>query len=80
MYTSYHSSIKASKFPQCLKLADITPLCKAFEKNQKERYRPGSILPDVKNLQKMSKSFKQIFKICFSKISFQIISMVSVKL
>ena len=28
MCTSYHSSIKASKFPQCLKLADITPLCK----------------------------------------------------
>ena len=28
--TSFNSSIKTSKFPQCLKLADITPLYKTF--------------------------------------------------
>ena len=26
LFTSFHSSIKTSKFPQCLKLTDITPL------------------------------------------------------
>ena len=26
LFTSFHSSIKASKFPQCLKLTDITTL------------------------------------------------------
>ena len=26
LFTSFHSSIKTSKFPQCLKLTDISPL------------------------------------------------------
>ena len=34
--TSFKSSIKTSKFPQCLKLADIRPLYKKGKNDQKE--------------------------------------------
>ena len=38
-------AIKTYNFPNCLKLADITPLHKKARKGNKENYRPISILP-----------------------------------
>ena len=37
LWTSLTDSIKTSKFPQCLKIADITPLYGKNKKNQNER-------------------------------------------
>ena len=55
--TNFNSSIKTSKFPQCLKLADVTPLYKKGKNDQKENYRPES------NLSNLSKIFERcIFK------------------
>ena len=54
---SFNSSINTSKFPENLKLADITPAYKKGKKDIKGNYRPVSILPNL------SKIFeKQIFK------------------
>ena len=47
-------TIKTSNFPSCLKLADITPLYKKGRKNNKESYRPVSIL------RTLSKIFERI--------------------
>ena len=55
--TSFNSSINVSKFPENLKLADITPTYKKGKKDIKGNYRPVSILPNL------SKIFeKHIFK------------------
>ena len=55
--TSFSSSINMSKFPENLKLADITPAYKKGKKDIKGNYRPVSILPNL------SKIFeKHIFK------------------
>ena len=56
---SLNSSIKASKFPENLKLADITPLYKKGKKYIKKSYRPVSI---ISNLSKIFEKciFKQI--------------------
>ena len=43
-------TIKTSNFPSCLKLADITPLHKKGRKNNKENYRPVSILPTLSKI------------------------------
>ena len=61
---TFNSLIKTSKFPQSLKLADITPLYKKGKNDQKENYRPISILPNLSNiferciLKKMSHFFE----------------------
>ena len=56
--TNFNSSIKTSNFPQCLKLADITPLYKKGKNDQKENYRPV-----VRILPNLSKIFERyIFK------------------
>ena len=34
-------------FPNCLKLTDITPIHKKGKKDNKENYRPVSILPTL---------------------------------
>ena len=55
-----NSAIKFSKFPQSLKLADISPIFKKGDKFLKENYRPISILP----------SFSKIFeKVLFSQMT-----------
>ena len=41
---SFKGAIKTSNFSNCLKLADITPLYKKGRKDNKENYRPVSIL------------------------------------
>ena len=52
---SFKGAIKTSTFSNCLKLADITPLHKKWRKDNKENYRPVSILPTL------SKIFEKIF-------------------
>ena len=43
-------TIKTSNFPNCLNLADITPLHKKGRRDNKENYRPVSILPVLSKL------------------------------
>ena len=47
--------IKESKFPNELKIADITPIFKKEDRLDKTNYRPISILPTV------SKNFERIY-------------------
>ena len=47
---SLKGAIKTYNFPNCLKLADITPLHKKGRKDKKENYRPVSILPTLSKL------------------------------
>ena len=60
MAESFKGAIKTSNFSNCLKLTDITPLHKKGRKDNKENYRPVSILPTL------SKIFE---KILFEQIS-----------
>ena len=57
---SFKGAIKTSNFSDCLKLADITPLHEKGRKDNKENYKPVSILPTL------SKIFE---KILFEQIS-----------
>ena len=47
---SFKDTIKTSNFSNCLKLADITPLHKKGRKDNKENYRPVSILPALSKI------------------------------
>ena len=47
---SLKGAIKTYNFPNCLKLADITPLHKKGGKGNKENYRPVSILPTLSKI------------------------------
>ena len=47
---SFNSSIKTLAFPQCFKLADITPLYNKGKNDQKENYRLVSICPKLELL------------------------------
>ena len=49
---SLKGAIKTYNFPNCLKLADITPLYKKGRKDNKENYRPVSILPALSKILK----------------------------
>ena len=40
----FNETKNMEKFPSCLKMADVTPLPKDREKNNKKKYRPVSIL------------------------------------
>ena len=67
LWKSINSSIKSSTFPSCLKLADVTPLHKKGKKNEKDNYRPVSILPTLSKcfekcmFSQMSAYFDEIF-------------------
>ena len=62
---SLKGTIKTDNFPNCLKLADITPLYKKGKKDNKEDHRPVSILPTLfKILERIL--FEQI-SVCFDK-------------
>ena len=45
-----NSAIKSANFPNSLKLADITPLPKKGRKDNKQNYRPLSILPALSKI------------------------------
>ena len=47
---SLKGAIKTYNFPNCLKLADITPLCKKGRKDNTENYRAVSILPKLSKI------------------------------
>ena len=71
--TSFNSSINMSKFPENLKLADITLPYKKGKKDIKGKYRPARILTNL------SKIFENIFlnrSHIFSKIYYQSINVV----
>ena len=48
--TSFNSSVKTSKFPECFKLANITPLYKKGKIDQKENYKTVCILPNLSKI------------------------------
>ena len=52
----FSKSLENGKFPNCLKLANITPVFKKGARTSKINYRPVSILPDF------SKIFKSLFR------------------
>ena len=47
---SLKGAIKTYNFPNCLKLANITPLHKKERKDNKENYRPVAILPTLSKI------------------------------
>ena len=62
--TSFNSSVKTTKFPQCLKLADITLLYKKGKNDPKENYRPVSIFPNLSKIfeRRIFKQMPQFFE------------------
>ena len=56
----FNVSLKGAKFPNCLKLASITPVFKKNSCTSKNNYRPGSVLPVI------SKIFERIICIQLS--------------
>ena len=50
---SLKGDIKTYNFPNCVKLADITPLHKKWREDNKENYRQLSILPTSKILERI---------------------------
>ena len=51
----FNKSLENSKFPNCLKLANMTPISKKDARMSKNNYRPVSILPFF------SKMFERLF-------------------
>lgn len=45
-----NTSLNLGKFPQTLKLAEVTPIFKKGDKFLKENYRPISILPSISKI------------------------------
>ena len=50
----FNDSLKNAKFPNCLKLASITPIFKKNARTSKNNYRPVTVLPVI------SKMFERI--------------------
>ena len=46
----FNESLERSKFPDCLKLANVTPVFKKGARTSKNNYRPVSILPILSKL------------------------------
>ena len=47
---NFNKSIETGKFPQSLKMADITPIYKEKQRTSKKNYRPVSLLPILSKL------------------------------
>ena len=45
IYLQYNEAVRSSNFPNCFKFANITAAFKQNSRNQKNNYRPISILP-----------------------------------
>ena len=67
--TSFNSSTNISKFPENLKLADITPAYKKGKKDIKGNYWPVSILPNLSKIfeKPISKQMSHFFENILSK-------------
>ena len=50
LYNNINNSIHSAVFPNNLKLADVTPTYKKGGRNEKENYRPVSILPCISKI------------------------------
>ena len=50
LVSSFNDSIEKSNFPPILKNANITPVFKKGDRNSKDNYRPGSILPNISKI------------------------------
>ena len=50
LHKLFNDSIERSDFPQNLKLADITPVCKKNDFLDKTNYRPVNVLPLVSKM------------------------------
>ena len=60
LHIFFNETIESSKFPTSLKQANITPVFKKGSRNQKENYRPVSILPIISKIFEMALS-KQLY-------------------
>ena len=47
LHPAFNECVQTGKFPSCLKQADITPVIKKGSRNDKDNYRPVSILSNV---------------------------------
>ena len=50
LYNNFNNSLNSSLFPDRLKLADVSPVFKNGNKNDKLNYRPVSILPTISKI------------------------------
>ena len=50
LYNNINNSIYSGTFPNKLKIADVTPIYKTNGRNDKENYRPISILPSISKI------------------------------
>ena len=63
----FNDSLKSAKFPNCLKLASITPVFKKNARTSKSNYRPVSVLPVISKVferiicNQLSAFFEEIF-------------------
>ena len=63
----FNDSLKSAKFPNCLKLASITPVFKKNARTSKNNYRPVSVLPVISKIferlicNQLSAFFEEIF-------------------
>ena len=60
---NFNNMIENSVFPDSLKQADIKPVYKKDSRNEKENYRPVSILPNLSKIYERC-MYKQMNKYC----------------
>ena len=67
----FNESLEKSKFPDCLKLANVTPVFKKGARTSENNYRPVSILPILSKLfeRLISKQLSEFFKVCYQNFS-----------
>ena len=65
----FNESLEKSKFPDCLKLANVTPVFKKGARTSKNNYRPVNILPILSKLfeRMISKQLSELFESILSK-------------
>ena len=67
----FNESLEKSKFPDCLKLANVTPVFKKGARTSKNNYRPVSILPILSKLLEglISKQLSEFLKVYYRNFS-----------
>ena len=67
LLTEFRDSLKLSRFPHSMKLANITPVFKMNDRTEKSNYWPVSILPNLSELferfiyKQLSGCFDEVF-------------------
>ena len=69
LHNECNKSLKLCKFPESMKVADVTPVYKKGNRFKKENYRPVSILPNLSKVFErcLNKQLSQFFLNIFSK-------------